>query len=356
MMTAEERKNILPSNPRPGEFPRNPRPYQPGVTFGKPKDDVSPAEWRQLFHTREDIENSPDPEYLIHGFLQEESITGLIGPARARKSIVVLNVIHALLTGGKLFGHFEVTSKPERVVYLCPESGMKSLGRRVRNMGLARYIGDSLFMTSMNTEKVDLLDLRLREAAKGSVLIIDTAIRFFEGDENSSQDMKAFGDQCQLLVREGVRAVILLHHTSKSGDTLTLESGRGSGDFGGFLTCCWGTTLDDYEDAYNSHSLMTCVKQRDFQAGNFKVSPSGDEDNFFLQYVEGSENVRVKLGAKEKAGKSKAVAFVRANLNMTGEELNKALAEMGIAYSVSSCRNMLREAKAAAQGAVLTSG
>jgi RecA-family ATPase len=112
---------------------------------------------RQLFHTREDIENAPDPEYLIKGFLQEESITGLIGPARARKSIVVLNIIHALLTGEPLFGHFDVTSKPERVVYLCPESGQKSLGRRVRNTGLTRYIGDSLFLTSMNSEKVDLL-------------------------------------------------------------------------------------------------------------------------------------------------------------------------------------------------------
>lgn len=106
------------------------------------------------------------------------------------------------------------------------------------------------------------------------------------------------------------------------------------------MTCCWGTTLDDYEDAYNSHSLMTCVKQRDFRADNFKLSPSGDEENFFLQYVEGSENARVKLGTKEKAGKAKAVAFVRANLTMTGEELSKALADMGISYSVSSCRNM----------------
>jgi hypothetical protein len=355
-MTAEERKSALPSNPRPfprNFMPRNPSPEQLGVTFGKPKVDVNPAEWRQMFHTREDIENAPDPEYLIHGFLQEESITGLIGPARARKSIVVLNVIHSLLTGEKLFGHFEVTSRPERVVYLCPESGMKSLGRRVRNLGLARYLGESFFMTSMNSELVELEDPRLREAVRDSVLVIDTAIRFFNGDENSSQDMKVFGEQCQLLIRGGVRAIVLLHHTAKRGETLTLESGRGSGDFGGFLTCCWGTTLDDYEDAYNSHSLMTCVKQRDFRADNFKAAPSGNEDDFFLQYVEGSNNARVQLGAKEKAGKAKAVAFVRANLAMTGEELSKALAEMGISYSVSSCRNMLRGAKAS--GATLSS-
>jgi hypothetical protein len=73
--------------------------------------------------------------------------------------------------------------------------------------------------------------------------------------------------------------------------------------------------------------------------------------------VEGSANAKVKLGAKEKAGKTKALAFVRAHTDMTGEEIKKALADIGIVYSVTSCRNMLREAKAAAApGAVLTPG
>ncbi len=129
---------------------------------------------------------------------------------------------------------------------------------------------------------------------------------------------------------------------------MTLESGRGSGDFGGFLTCCWGTTLDDFEDAYKSHSLMTCVKQRDFQADSFKLSPSGDEENFFLQYVDGSENARVQVGAKEKAGKAQALAFIRANLGMTGEGILKALEEQGVKYSMASIRPMLRDARKAA--------
>jgi hypothetical protein len=345
--------NSRPAN-RESLLPRNPRPEQLGVRLGKPKADVNPAEWRKLFHTREEIENAPDPQYLIHRFLQEESITGLIGPARARKSIVTLNVIHALLTGQQLFGHFDVTNKPARVVYLCPESGMKTLAKRVRNMGLAKYMGESFFMTSMNSELVALEDPRLLEAARGSVLIIDTAIRFFDGDENSSQDMKAFGKQCQLLIREGVRAIFLLHHTVKNGETITLESSRGSGDFGGFLTCCWATTLDDYQDAYNTNSMVMGAKERDFKMSGFRLSPSGDEDNFFLQYVEGSEGAKVTVGAKAKVGKARAEAFVRANTHMTGEQLHTALMEMGIDYSLSSCRNMLRAAKVAAKpGATL---
>ena len=114
------------------------------------------------------------------------------------------------------------------------------------------------------------------------------------------------------------------------------------------MTCCSGTTLDDYEDAYKSHSLMTCVKQRDFQADSFKLSPSGDEENFFLQYVDGSENAKVQVGAKEKAGKAQALAFIRANLDMTAEDVLKALEGQGVKYSISSIRPMLRDARKAA--------
>ncbi len=305
----------------------------PAVVIGASKAEVDPSKWRDLFHSRKETEDQTDPKFLIAGFLQEESVTGLIGPARARKSIVTLNVIHSLLTGEKLFGHFDVPNKPERVVYLCPESGLKSLARRLRNMGLASFIGDRLFYTSMNSDPVALDDVRLREAVKNAVVVVDTAIRFFDGDENSSQDMKRFGSQCHELIRDGVRAVILLHHNSKGAEGLTLEGGRGSGDFGGFLTCCWGTTLDDYENAYKSESLLSCVKQRDFSAQSFKVAPSGGEDNFFLSYVPGSENAKVAVGRFKgnRDGKDDAArAFLKANLEVPSRKLVEHLKEHGI--------------------------
>jgi hypothetical protein len=304
------------------------------------------GDWRGIFHSRHDTENAPKPEFLIDSFLQAQSVTGLIGPARARKSIITLNMIHALLTGTPLFGRFPVVNRPKRVVYLCPESGLISLAQRINNVGLAPFVGDTFFYTSMNADPVSFGDARLCEAARNAVLFIDTAIRFFDGDENSSKDMNLFGKQCHAFIRDGAHALVLLHHTAKRTEGVTLESGRGSGDFGGFLTCCWGTTLDDYENAYTSHSLLTCVKQRDFRAESFKVSPSGDSDNFFLQYIEGSQNTRVSVGAKAKSGKAQAMSFIRAHLDMTAEDVRVALAEQGIQYSVSSCQSMLRQAKA----------
>jgi hypothetical protein len=271
----------------------------------EPEAPEPPKDWRLLFHTRDETENTPDPEFLIRDFLQAESVTGLIGPARARKSIIAMNVIHSLLTGERLFGEVEVSNKPERVVYLCPESGKKSLAKRIRNLGLAKYVGESLFYSSMNSEPMELTDPQLRTAAKGSVLFIDTAIRFFKGDENNSQDMKVLGEQCHALIRDGVRAIVLLHHTAKNTEKVTLESGRGSGDFGGFLTCCWGTTLDDYDDACHSQSFMSCVKQRDFQADSFRLARPVTRITSFFGMWRGARTPVSKSGRKRRSGKRK---------------------------------------------------
>ncbi len=94
----------------------------------------------------------------------------------------MLNAVHALLTGEPLFGRFEVVSKPDRVLLLSPESGMISLGKRIKNLGLAKFVGESLYYSSMNSDPFKLNDPRLQPAVKGAVVIVDTAIRFLDGD------------------------------------------------------------------------------------------------------------------------------------------------------------------------------
>jgi len=64
-------------------------------------------------------ENAPPISFLIDGFLQREGVTAIAGPVRERKSLIALNIAHALITGEKLFGHFEVVKKPTPVLYLC---------------------------------------------------------------------------------------------------------------------------------------------------------------------------------------------------------------------------------------------
>jgi RecA-family ATPase len=124
---------------------------------------------------------------------------------------------------------------------------------------------------------LQLSDPELKKVLPGSV-VLDTAIRFLSGDENSSTDVRAFADSIFALLRNGAEAVILLHHSPKdTDDIITLENAmRGSGDMGAFLTCCWGTRLQDPTDPYKSASFLSNLKQRDFESQDFEVTSGPD--------------------------------------------------------------------------------
>jgi len=199
------------------------------------------ADWKTHYHTLEEMENAPPPTFLIDGFLTADSITAIGAPVGQRKSLIVLNPPHALCTNEPLFDHFKVVSQPTRVLYLCPEMGLRSFTSRVRAIGLLPYVGKTLFCRTLSAVgRLELGELT-PEKLRGAVVILDTAIRYLEGDENSSEDMRVFAEQVFRLMRDGAAAVLLLHHSSKGtkeSNELTLENAmRGSGELAGGPDC-----------------------------------------------------------------------------------------------------------------------
>jgi hypothetical protein len=195
----------------------------------------------------------------------------LAGPVAQRKSIIALNIAHALCTGAPLFGYFHVTQKPERVVYLCPEMGAASFVKRIRQIGLSKYVGKPLFLQTMSETPTALDDLE--DELPGAVVIVDTITRFIEGDENKSEDMRRFARKAFRLANAGA-TVVLLHH-SKKGSSGSLDDGlRGSSELAAFVDSCWVTELEDPKRPYESLSKMRNVKQRDFESDPFQLKPA----------------------------------------------------------------------------------
>jgi hypothetical protein len=146
-------------------------------------------------------------------------------------------------------------------------------------ISLMDYVGDMLFCRTLSADgHLSLNAPELTPALPGSVVILDTAIRFLEGDENSSQDVCTFADAIFALLRNGAESVVMLHHSPKdAGDSMTLENAmRDSGDMGAFLACCWGTRLQDPQHPYESASFMSNLKQRDFESKDFEVTGGPD--------------------------------------------------------------------------------
>ena len=239
-----------------------------------------PKDWRSHYHTLAEFENAPPAFFLIEGFLQLDGITALAAPVGQRKSLIALNVAHALCTGELLFDTFKVTNGPTRVLYLCPEMGIRSFADRVKKIGLLSYIGKTLFVRTMSAEGTLALSALTPEELKGAAVIIDTAVRYLKGDENSSEHMRVFAEDVFRIMREGALSVLLLHHSAKGTKEsmeLSLENAmRGSGELGAFVSSCWATRLQDPGNPYESASFVVNVKQRDFESNAFEIMSGKD--------------------------------------------------------------------------------
>ena len=291
-----------------------------------------------IFHTRAEALSAPPVSFLIKDFLQREGVTGLAAPVRERKSLIALNICHALLTGEKLFDYFEVVRKVECVVYLVPEISLGPFTDRVKKIGLMDYVGRTFFYRTMSKAgHLKLDDEELIQCLPGSVVVLDTAIRFLDGDENSSADIRAFADSVFNLLKKGAESVLLLHHSPKdSGDTMTLENAlRGSGDMGAFLACCWGTKLQDPTNPYTSTSFLSNLKQRDFESKDFEVTCGPD----CRMHIVGDPALTLTTlaGRKNRANKDgmegPAMEFLKAHPKLSSREAAKAMKDAGIPRS-----------------------
>jgi hypothetical protein len=306
------------------------------------------APWSKLFHTKDEALNAPPVTFLIKDFLQREGVTAIAAPVRERKSLIALNMVHSLLTGEKLFGHFEVVGRPSHVIYLCPEVSLGPFTDRLKKIGLIDYVHNGLFYRTMTADgRLDLSDDEFMDALQGSVVFLDTAIRFLEGDENSSKDVRAFADTIFQLLKEGAEAVVLLHHSPKDmGDAMTLESAmRGSGDMGAFLACCWGTRLQDPQHPYQSPSYLENLKQRDFESKPFEVT-CGEDCRMRIVTDPSVQPATLKTrrgNPGNKDGKdAEAEAVIRANPGMSIRDLERQLAT----FEIKRGRTWITQAKA----------
>jgi len=326
-----------------------------GLPVPPAKPETGPVDWRSHWHTADEMENAPELTFLIDGIMHVESITGLAAPAGQRKSLIALNIAHALLTGEPLFGQFSVTEKPKRVLYLCPEMGLRSFRKRARAIGLMPYMGKTFFCRTMNVDDADhplALDDLTADELDGAVVIVDTAIRYIKGNESDSQDMREFAKTLYRLIphgdQPGAAAVLVLYHSGKGvvkeSNELTLENVlRGSSELGAALTCCWGTKLQELDDPtesiFHAHSYIRCVKPRDFEDEPKAFEVSCDE-TCKMTYVPNAGVPVLKVRSKGNPGNKDgqddaAMALIRTNMDLSGTKLVALLLEHGIKRSQS---------------------
>lgn len=295
-----------------------------------------------MFHSKADVVNCAPPSFLIDQFLAHEAICAIAAPVAQRKSLIALNMAHALLTKRPLFNCLPVLSQPSRVLYLCPEMGLISMSNRIKQIGLTDYLGETLFIRTMNLEEIDLDDIP-DEAIEGSVLIVDTAIRFMKGEENSATAVKDFSKTLfKTQKRQGPRgAIVVLYHSpkaTKGAFELTLENCmRGSGELGAAITDAHGTRLNltDSNDEYSASSYISHVKSRDYR-GLEAFEANCNEQTCLMSKI-GEAGVKAVLNIKQGGPKTNAdgmdaaaMVIIKDNPDKSLRELEAILLEHGI--------------------------
>lgn len=284
--------------------------------------------WRDVFHLGCELDSQPG-RIFIKGFL-EEGITAIGSLSGVGKTWIGLSISHALTTGEKLFGAFPVIEK-SNVLYLVPEMGGRKFRERMVRMRLP--MDGRFFCQTIRDGACDLRNNSLLLAAiedMRPVVVLDTAIRFQTGEENSSTDQaQGLGASIMNLIRHGAGAVICMHHRKKDAgnEDLSLENAlRGSGDFGAMADCVWAVenarrkVKNAWDAAYAAESkqltrlYLECVKPRDMEPVDpfvIQGRPCIDQKGDFVVLATGTESESEPPQPKD--GDSKVVEFIKAN-------------------------------------------
>lgn len=199
--------------------------YEPGApmatVFPSP-DAIQELEFEDDFFEREE---EPIP-WVVDGWLAAQDIAVLAAEGGMGKSFISLDLAVSLVTGAPFLGHLHVGTG-HTVLYLDEENALRLARRRVRQLLRGRGITDpnavrgrlryhvqngyNLDDRASRTSLVQAID-RIRP----SWVVLDTMIRFHDGDENSNVDMSRFFNAHLKPIRSAYGCgFMVLHHLSK---------------------------------------------------------------------------------------------------------------------------------------------
>lgn len=171
----------------------------------------------------DDLCAQPAPiKWLIRGWLEEESLVMVHGPSAGGKSFVVLDWSMHLASELAEWAGCRVKSVP--VAYLAGE-GHRGIQSRIAAWKTHHQIQRLNMKVSRTGQKLNTkegYDFAVKHLKRmpepPALIIIDTLHKFWNGDENRSNEAGVMIDACEALKREFKCAVLLVHHTGVSQD------------------------------------------------------------------------------------------------------------------------------------------
>ena len=180
-------------------------------------DRLNLVNWAELFAGGE-----VEEPWLVEGLISRERQHVIYSDAGLGKSLLAREIAVKLATGKPVLGL--PASTPVRVLYLDNENIIRGdVLRSLQDMGVTPDELDNLFFAafpdipSLNTmDGTDVLS-RILDEIQPDLVILDTASRFVQGDENSNDTWNALYNHLGKLLKTRGIALIRLDHEGKSG-------------------------------------------------------------------------------------------------------------------------------------------
>ncbi|MCF8014065.1 AAA family ATPase, partial [Candidatus Woesearchaeota archaeon] len=179
------------------------------------------------------------PIWNIEGILPEKGIGIIGGDVGCGKSLISINIADCISTGKPLFGKFKTVKG--KVLIIDKENAETWIQQRcLKIVKKCEGLDDVRFVIEKDVKLDNFspwfqrLDALISEF-NPDVIIIDSAVRFIDGDENSSKDIRKIYEFIRPLINKHNVSWILLHHLRKGYGNKSVNDLRGSGDFGAFV-------------------------------------------------------------------------------------------------------------------------
>lgn len=279
----------------------------------------------------------PPKEWLLDQVFGAGDIGMIYGPPGCGKTFVVIDMIVSLCIGRKWANGFDIT-RPLNVAYCAGEgigglpSRFAAIARHYDIVNLENFVfypippqlyDDHATATINHFCNEWKARQDAKEVASLDVLIIDTLHTAAVGaDENSAQHMGKVLYSCRLASNHLGCAVILIHHTNKSG---LIERGssalRGAMDF--------MIKIGQPSDTA-THVVMSCEKLKDgeqWKSQSFSLQPQDEYKSAYVSWNDPSSPTQTKGAKASDKEKLKAEMKRYAGIRLTCTKLAESIAQ-----------------------------
>lgn len=249
----------------------------------------------------------PPIRYLVEGYIPI-GLTYIGGDSGSLKSYLAQHLTMCAITGNPFLGQFPIENLDNRpILYIDEENRISTLKERLVKLKKGMPKDDKVckLFTLIDAgikfdahqkgkgseiDQLNLTEFKIMVAKyKPQIVVFDSFIRFFLGDENFSSDVRQVFDTIKAIMNENDCSCIVLHHTSKNTGN-GKSSLRGSGDIPASAD---SIIMMSYNANYKNYTLTHVKSRNTTECESLILKLNAFDDKVSIDFVKDATNQKV---------------------------------------------------------------